>query len=339
MKSPDAVVVRFSALGDVVLTTGVLEHWQSTLGMRFVFITKKAFAPVLEGHPALSEIIALNDSQLSGSAWLCQAYFMASKYAGLPLIDLHGSLRTRILRFFWKGKTHHYTKYSIARRAYHRFRQEWAQKSLLQWNVPQRYALALQSPPPSAKALIPHLHPTRTEISQAHSLLESHGYKGERAHPVALHPYATHTNKKWPEERWKELALLLTRKKIPWVVIGRDDAPARWTKEMSGGVSHDFTNTTDLRQSCALLASCRMLVTGDSGPMHLACGVGTPVIALFGPTTRAWGFYPEGPHDKVLESDLECRPCSLHGGKTCPRERECMRSIRPEDVLEAIIQS
>ncbi len=72
--------------------------------------------------------------------------------------------------------------------------------------------------------------------------------------------------------------------------------------------------------------------------MHLACGVGTPVVALFGPTTRTWGFYPEGPKDVVLECDLPCRPCSLHGGKTCQRNLECMSNISPEDVLQALVR-
>lgn len=78
-------------------------------------------------------------------------------------------------------------------------------------------------------------------------------------------------------------------------------------------MSLDFTNRTDLRQLIALLAQADALVTGDSGPMHLASGVSTPVVALFGPTCREWGFFPTGENDRVLQAPLACRPCSLHG--------------------------
>ena len=70
--------------------------------------------------------------------------------------------------------------------------------------------------------------------------------------------------------------------------------------------------------------------------MHLAGAVGTPVLALFGPTTEEWGFFPAGPRDRVLESQLDCRPCTLHGKKHCDRNHACMQSITPEQVMRAL---
>src|ERR671939_277511 len=68
----------------------------------------------------------------------------------------------------------------------------------------------------------------------------------------------------------------------------------------------------------ALLRRARALVSGDTGVMHMATGVGTPVVALFGPTVRAFGFFPYGSRAQVLELDLACRPCSSKGGPRCP---------------------
>jgi ADP-heptose:LPS heptosyltransferase len=113
-------------------------------------------------------------------------------------------------------------------------------------------------------------------------------------------------------------------------VLGRSDAQS----PLPG--PRDLTNQTGLRQSAALIARSRCLVTGDSGPMHLGTAVDTPVIALFGPTTVHWGFFPSGPADRVLEPDMPCRPCSLHGGKGCGRPDPCMAAISPEEVLEAL---
>jgi ADP-heptose:LPS heptosyltransferase len=65
--------------------------------------------------------------------------------------------------------------------------------------------------------------------------------------------------------------------------------------------------------------------------------VGTPVVGLFGPTTREWGFYPDPEEGMVLEREGEdCRPCSRHGGATCERERACLELITTEDVMAAV---
>jgi ADP-heptose:LPS heptosyltransferase len=147
---------------------------------------------------------------------------------------------------------------------------------------------------------------------------------------VALHPYAAHASKAWPEEHWRALVRMLDERRIPWVLVGRGAKlfPAR---------AEDAAGATGLRESAALLAASSVLVTGDSGPMHLAAAVGTPVVGLFGPTVRAWGFYPTGRRDTVLEADLPCRPCSLHGKKACPRAVECLASLRPETVLAELV--
>ena len=76
-----------------------------------------------------------------------------------------------------------------------------------------------------------------------------------------------------------------------------------------------------------------VLVTGDSGPMHLANGVDTPVLAMFGPTCREWGFFPSGPNDRVIQLDMPCRPCSLHGSGTCSKGNACIMDILPDRVL------
>ena len=119
---------------------------------------------------------------------------------------------------------------------------------------------------------------------------------------------------------------------MDWIVLGRDGTPLFTNHD------RDLTNKTTLRETCSIMAKADLLLTGDSGPMHLACGVGTPVVALFGATAKAWGFYPAGPEDRVLELPLDCRPCSLHGAKTCVKGFECMISITPEKVMETILE-
>lgn len=72
--------------------------------------------------------------------------------------------------------------------------------------------------------------------------------------------------------------------------------------------------------------------------MHIANAVGTPVVAIFGATIPEYGFAPCGPRDVVVETKgLKCRPCSIHGGNTCPiKTFDCMRSITPEVVVHKL---
>ncbi len=93
----------------------------------------------------------------------------------------------------------------------------------------------------------------------------------------------------------------------------------------------------DLPETAALLRKCRALVAGDTGQMHLATAVGTPVVALFGPTVEAFGFFPYHAKASVLQLELPCRPCSAHGGPACPlRHHRCLQDLQPDLVIEAL---
>ena len=87
-----------------------------------------------------------------------------------------------------------------------------------------------------------------------------------------------------------------------------------------------------------LLARCRALVSGDTGVMHMATGVGTPVVALFGPTVRSVRLLPlHRSSRRGGQLDLDCRPCSTQGGRTCPLgHHRCLVDLAPATVFEAL---
>jgi heptosyltransferase-2 len=93
-----------------------------------------------------------------------------------------------------------------------------------------------------------------------------------------------------------------------------------------------------LRESAALIQRASVLVTNDSAPLHLATAVGTPIVALFGPTVPEVGFGPRRAGDATLgHTGLSCRPCSRHGPPRCPLgHHRCMRDLSVDAVLEVI---
>ena len=111
------------------------------------------------------------------------------------------------------------------------------------------------------------------------------------------------------------------------------------SERVSGGIGIDafsVAGKTGLRETAALIKRCSVFVTNDSGPMHMATAVGTPVVAIFGPTVRGFGFSPLG-KSVVVESELKCRPCTLHGSDRCPKGHfECMKKITADSVFERV---
>jgi heptosyltransferase-2 len=95
-----------------------------------------------------------------------------------------------------------------------------------------------------------------------------------------------------------------------------------------------------LQGTGALLQRSRVLVSGDTGVMHMATAVETPVVALFGPTVQPFGYFPYSPRAQVVELALPCRPCSSKGSSRCPLgHHRCLGDMKPEVVLEAVRRS
>ncbi|MEO0181517.1 MAG: glycosyltransferase family 9 protein [candidate division WOR-3 bacterium] len=145
---------------------------------------------------------------------------------------------------------------------------------------------------------------------------------------VILAPGAQHPMRSWP---WfPELAELLSARgtDILWIGLGGEgpsDVP---------GI--DLRGKTSIQELLYVISKAKALVSGDTGPMHIARCLGVPVVAIFGPTIPEFGFGPLPGQGIVLEKNLRCRPCSLHGERRCPHALECLTGINPQTVLQSL---
>jgi heptosyltransferase-2 len=89
---------------------------------------------------------------------------------------------------------------------------------------------------------------------------------------------------------------------------------------------------TSVRQMMALLAASSLMITNDSGPMHVAAAFGVPTVAIFGPTDHTTTS-PWGAHSQIVRHPVECSPCML---RQCPIDHRCMTAVTAEDVNEAV---
>ncbi|MGH9450471.1 MAG: lipopolysaccharide heptosyltransferase II [Terriglobia bacterium] len=167
--------------------------------------------------------------------------------------------------------------------------------------------------------------------------LESMGIQGPRF-LLGLVPGASFgPAKRWMPDRFAALADRLTEVLSGDVLIFGSSAEKPLAEEIAREMEHTpliMAGETTLRQSMSLLDRCRLLVTNDSGPMHLAAALGLPVVAIFG-STDARATRPFGPYARVVQHDVPCNPCGL---RVCPIDFRCMEGVTVAMVYRAALE-
>ena len=319
------LVIQTAFLGDVVLTTPLLSALAARYGPVDV-VTTPAAAALLETHPAVREVIRYDkrgaDAGLAGFwriASRLRAAVVRSGRAAAPVVALGGA----------RAGSQCAGADGLRRRP---------ARDYLYHADSARPVGARGGPPAGAGR-----HRRRGSAfglpgAGRAGLLRGGRVAGDgglAAGFVALAPGSIWGTKRWPY--YPELAAALNG---PIVVIGgpEDGEIAATIVERAPTRVHSAAGALTLRQSAALIARARILVTNDSAPLHLGTAVGTPIVALFGPTAPAQGFGPRGAGDVALgHAALACRPCSAHGPHVCPLlHHRCMRELSVETVVAAV---
>lgn len=182
-----------------------------------------------------------------------------------------------------------------------------------------------------ASKTAPRLFVSPQESEDAKQLLFQRGYiEGKKL--VGINPGAAYGSAKcWPPERFRELAETLLQEKDLYLVFFGDASTASLIKEICQGLPERAINlagATSLRELMCLIKECSVLVTNDSGPMHIGAAFGVPLVALFGSTDEtATG--PYGQSQSVIHKHVSCSPCFK---RTCPIDFRCMKQIGVEEV-------
>jgi heptosyltransferase-1 len=332
------LIVKLSAIGDVIHTLPSLAALRRLYpDARITWVVEEAAADLIANHPLLDEaLIFRRKSWLKNikagqfrSTWQeVRSFFRQLR--GRPyelVIDFHGLLKSSAIVFLSKGKRK--LGYDSWQELSGLFLNEKISENMNKHAV-ERYLdfpHYLGAKIEKAEFILPQSTNAETKVQL---LLDK--YKLEDKKFIAINPIAYWETKLWDNEKFSRLADLIHRKlklKVVFTGIEKESIGNITSAMATEGIN--LGGETSLLELACLYKKARMVITTDSGPMHLAAAVKTPVIALFGPTDPArTGPYGDG--HTIIRTALPCSPCFL---KKCAT-RKCMEDITPEQVLAAI---
>jgi len=325
------LVLRFGALGDLCLlgwSLSALADRPDAAGRRVTLVTKAGFAPLAGHFHGVDKVIAFEGRGLADLGNLA-GQLRAQRWH--RVVDAHHVLRSHaLLTLMGRRADARLAKDTTARL---RLLAGDTAHARLERTMVDRFDEALGL----ANAAAPPL-PTAVRRPPLGSL----GAAPNGAGPLGLAPGARWATKRWPERHWVALveALAAAGESDLRIFLGPDErawfagSPLAAAAAAAGAVVVEGRSLVDVAGE---LARCRALATNDSGLLHLAETTGTPVLAFFGPTVRSFGYFPRLPRSRVLEHELDCRPCSRNGKRPCHRgDLACLESITPALAVQTL---
>ena len=341
-----SLIIQTSFLGDMVLTTPLIAELAKRGPVDVV--ATPASAPLLANNPSVRDVILYDKrGDAKGMTGLYRtAQRLRRRQEGEEEQDreaaaaylAQGSVRSATLAMLAGIPERVGFATSAGRRLYTRkvpYRDDRHHAERL-W----RLAMPADTADPDAGTIRPRLFPADAEIGAVDALLGEAGVAaGEPL--VALAPGSIWGTKRWPY--YAELAAALVgRDRAHRLVVIGGKADAALAGEIAAAVpagrAIDATGRLSLLASAELIGRALALVTNDSAPQHLASAMGTPTVAVFGPTVPGFGFGPLAPRRATVgHAALACRPCHRHGPKACPLGHwRCMREIGAGVVIESL---
>jgi heptosyltransferase-2 len=309
-------------LGDILLTTPMIRSLKKqNPAMQIDFLVRSEYVDLLKFNPHISSLFLFSRNDQENKN--LKIKMMEMKYD--CAIDLQNNLRSKLFLTSLSAES-----FSFNKKRFEKVLLVHMKINLLKnaQPIPIRYAETIPSFQLDNEGLELFLPESTARIAGGQNI-------------IGLCPGARHFTKRWPEERFVQLGKLLIEKGFAVALLGgKSDKEVcmEISKEISGSL--DLSTDDDILQLAKDMQQCKAIVCNDSGLMHAACAVKTPVIAIYGSTVKEFGFTPFGCENIILENNsLTCRPCSHIGRKKCPQKHfRCMLELTPQQAFESIIK-
>ena len=327
IKRKKVLVIRFSSIGDMVLTSPVVRCLKGVVGLDLEvhYATKKIHAGIMEANPHVDMVHALE-----GSLWDLIKHLRAEKFD--YVIDLHNNLRSNLIRLALAKKSRGFYKLNVQKWLMTRFKMN----RLPPLHIVDRYlaaarGLGVENDGKGLDYFIPE---------------SDRGFppalpKSFRTHFIAFGIGGKHATKRMPNEQIEAVCRGLNR---PVVLLGgKEDFENGQAIQLACGPRvFNACGLFSLNQSAYLIKASDAVVTHDTGLMHIAAAFQKPVVSIWGNTVPEFGMAPYMPEkpglSEIIEvKDLPCRPCSKIGYSKCPKGHfDCMTRIDTREVLNRL---
>lgn len=330
------LVVRTDRIGDVLLSTPVIRALREEFPCAYIAMMVSPYArDIVEGNPCLDEVIVY-DKEGRHKSWKGSVKFAFSlrrKKFDLALV-LHPANRAHIVTFIAgiPRRVGYDRKFAFLLTDRIKHTKQFGERHELDYTLDFVRYLGIE---PRDKSMFMPLR--RESESWADELLSEQGIN-ESDKLLVIHPSASCPSRLWPLDRFAQAADRLVDKygfKTVVIASPRDTARA---KAVIGNMRHPAINLagkTSVSQMASLLRRCRLFISNDTGPVHIAASLDIPVISIFGRKQRGlspkrWG--PLGKNGRFLQKDAGCIECLAHN---CVKEFACLKAISVDEVVSA----
>ena len=332
------LIVKLSAIGDVIHTLPSLSALRRLYpDAHITWVVEEAAADLVKNHPYLDAVLIsrrkswgkdFQRGQFRRSLEEIRSFIKILRQRPYDLvIDFHGLFKSSIIVFLSGGKRK--LGYNSLQELSGLFLNEKIPEEMNKHAV-ERYLdfpRYLGAKINSARFILPL---SKEAEIRAQILLDKNNLENKKF--IVINPIAYWETKLWSNEKFAHLADLINNKlQMKVVFTGSEKEPIEKINSLMTTESINLGGQTSLLDLAYLYKKAQIVITTDSGPMHLAAAVETPVIALFGPTDpERTG--PYGTVHTIIRAELPCSPCLL---KKCPTKK-CMEDISPQQVFAAV---
>lgn len=321
-------------VGDLVMATPILTDLRRAFPeARMTAMCRSPYGDLLKEDPEIDELFCFSRASGFGKGWDTRNVIEMLRKGQYDL----GILLTHSFSsawWFWQGKVRNRIGYKGNGRGFLLTEAVSVPEMIHKQHLVITYKMLLGTLGIPLSKTAPRLFLSEKEVEAARSLLEQHGVT-ENSLVVGINPGATYGSAKcWLPERFREVAEQLLEMDDLFILFFGDQATASLVQEICQGLPPRVVNLaglTSMRELASLIRLSDVLLTNDSGPMHVADALQTPVIALFGSTNEV----VTGPYREavVIHKHVECSPCYQ---RKCPIDFRCMRRIEAGEVIREL---
>ena len=318
------LIIRFSSIGDIVLTTPIIRCVKQQLNAEVHFLCKSAFAGILESNPYIDRIHHFPKKLAE--------VIPALKAVGFDyIIDLHHNLRSRKVRAYLRVPTRAFPKFNLEKWLL----VNWGVNRLPKDHIVDRYFKAVISlnVENDGEGLDFFGAPDSTEIRHIITLPDRY---------IAFAIGAAHATKRLPNDKIIAICQKINK---PIILLGGsgDAENGKTIAQATGPHVQNACGSLSIPDSAAVIRDSHLVISHDTGMMHIAAAFKKKIISIWGNTVPAFGMHPYyGNHvnqnTTVEVSGLSCRPCSKIGHKKCPKGHfRCMNEIDVDKVVQEVL--